>query len=60
MKQFKFLIYKGFEITRETYKSQIIYKAYKYGNLIEKQRYIYYNDNEALKAFKETLNANYL
>lgn len=55
MNNYKFFTYKGFEITRELYKSQIIYRAYKADNLIEKQRYIYHNDKEALRLFKETL-----
>jgi hypothetical protein len=55
MNKYKFFTYKGLEITRELYKSQIIYKAYKDDNLISKQRYIYYNDKQALQAFKENL-----
>lgn len=55
MNNYKYFAYKGFEITRELYKSQIIYRAYKDDNLIDKQRYIYYNDKEAFKAFKQNL-----
>ena len=55
MNKYKFFTYKGLEITRELYKSQIIYRAYKADNLISKQRYIYYNDKQALIAFKQNL-----
>lgn len=55
MLEYKFFTYKGYEITRNLYKKQIIYTAYKDGNLYDKQRYIYYTDKEALKLFKQRL-----
>lgn len=57
--RYEIINYKGFEITTETYKGQTILRAYKFGNLYEKQRYIYYTENEAIKIFKNHLKTTY-
>jgi hypothetical protein len=51
----KNLNYNSFEITIETVKNQIICKAHKHGELVKKQRFFFYNEQQALKQFKQTL-----
>lgn len=55
MKQFNLIDYKGFELTIESINSQVICKAYKHGELIKKQRFFFYTENEALQQFKQCI-----